>query len=64
VKVYFSKHLAPKTARVSYLTEIPEKVKKDLSLRFMKLTQFTRKLKREVLERLRLAQGGFEVVMR
>ena len=58
VKVCFTKYLAPKTVRVSYLTEAPEKVKKDLCLSFWKLSQFTRKLKMEVLERLRLADGG------
>ena len=30
VKVCFTKYLAPKTVRVSYLTEVPEKVKKNL----------------------------------
>ena len=58
VKVCFSKYLAPKTVRVSYLTEVPEKVKKDLCLSFWKVTQFRRKLKMEVLGRLRLVDGG------
>ena len=58
VTVYFSKYLAPKTVRVCFLTEVPEKVKKDLCLSFWKLTQLTRKLKKQMLERLRLAEGA------